>query len=284
MKRFEKTREEFIRLLREELPMCDIYEDIVPINDNDTECFIIRTSNKECLPTIRVDEVIEKIMGGIKMKEVAEEYARIVETLVNKVGIDIRHYDSISEHLTFRLVDTTREEELNEQCFSIPFLDLHVIFEVAIIDEEHAMACNVSEEIAEKWGKTAEELLAKATDNMCIRYPAVLMTSEDIFIGAGDKDISDFYIVTNQTQYGLSCILYPNLLKSISDEIGDFFIVPSTLQEALILPKQRHPDINRVKEQVQQSNLWIMENDPDLLFKDSLYFYSRSNGEVSIVK
>ena len=65
----------------------------------------------------------------------------------------------------------------------------------------------------------------------------------------------DSIIVVNiDTNTRVSILQYPKMLRDVYDKIGDYYIVPSSVYEVFIIPKNKLPDIHRMNEIIRQVN------------------------------
>ena len=65
----------------------------------------------------------------------------------------------------------------------------------------------------------------------------------------------DSIIVVNiDTNTRVSILQYPKMLRDMYDKIGDYYIVPSSVYEVFIIPKNKLPDIHRMNEIIRQVN------------------------------
>ncbi len=101
-----------------------------------------------------------------------------------------------------------------------------------------------------------------------------------------DKEKSDDHmpllVLTNKRKYfGASCILYHGLLEKFSERLGQgFYILPSSIHEVILLPENyvKHPDrLMKMVSEVNETQL-----DPEDVLTDSVYYYERKTGRMSI--
>ena len=65
----------------------------------------------------------------------------------------------------------------------------------------------------------------------------------------------DSIIVVNiDTNTRVSILQYPKMLRDVYDKIGDYYIVPSSVYEVFIIPKNKLPDIHQMNEIIRQVN------------------------------
>ena len=91
------------------------------------------------------------------------------------------------------------------------------------------------------------------------------------------------YVLKNrQGVGGASCILYPCLLKNISERFGSsFYIIPSSIHEQIIVLSNDTQDSRTIREMIKEINDTQVRDEEVLSY--SLYYYDRESDEVSIL-
>ena len=75
------------------------------------------------------------------------------------------------------------------------------------------------------------------------------LCSDDLY--SIDFNMPQLYVVTNSTSMnGFSTIFYPKFLDTLASEVGRFFILPSSLHEALIVPEALGTDVESLYQMV----------------------------------
>ena len=97
------------------------------------------------------------------------------------------------------------------------------------------------------------------------------------------RDAAPMYVLSNRTRVqGASCILYPNILKDFAAAVkSDFYILPSSVHEVILLPVQGDEDEEGLKRMVCEVNETQVEREEVL--SDSVYYYSREREKLSIL-
>lgn len=83
------------------------------------------------------------------------------------------------------------------------------------------------------------------------------------------------------TAYGASAIFVPGVLEKIGDAIGDFYIVPTSVHEVMILEVDAAPPVavilNALKEQNQDRNCVEVED----ILSDAVFYYDAKSRKVT---
>lgn len=112
---------------------------------------------------------------------------------------------------------------------------------------------------------------------------SLLESSKSELRKAIKKDRYNF--CSNRTiEYGASAIFVPGVLEKIGDAIGNFYILPTSVHEVMILEvdaaPSRHEILSTIKEMNQDRNS-VKEKE---ILSDSLFFYDAKNQKVTEVK
>lgn len=132
------------------------------------------------------------------------------------------------------------------------------------------------------WEVTEEELIAEAFENAPKILP-VKCASIPSMLGINDPDFLDtppFFVVTTDCGLsGASSIFYPGVAKKIAEDImdGDFYILPSSINEVIILPKF-FDDPSELAEIVREIN--FTEVNPSERLSNNVYVYNVENDEI----
>ena len=87
------------------------------------------------------------------------------------------------------------------------------------------------------------------------------------------------YVLTNKNRcYGASCMLYPGLMYKFAEEHGDFYLLPSSIHEVILIPMDdviSHEDLCSMVREINENDVDITER-----LSDHVYFYSCSENAL----
>ena len=83
------------------------------------------------------------------------------------------------------------------------------------------------------------------------------------------------YVLSNKSKLnGSGCILYQNLLRSLGKKLeSDFYILPSSVHEVLLIPADDQDSYEELTAMVQEVNATQLANEE--ILSDHVYYYSR---------
>lgn len=239
------------------------------------------------------------------LENMAEEIARVCCSPGisgnDRTGLADRlmDYDFCRDKLRLKLINTGLNRELLENIPHIPFLDLSIVFYVALQGEDATdMMTQVNSYLKEAWKVTTEELYQQALRNTRETMPAVFVRIGKVFcdkvemqpktdfriIGSllpGEKIEDDtLYCLTNHLSvYGAAVLLYPGLLKECTVKYGkDILILPSSVHEVLFISlsdDSKRNQLNQIVRDINQSELG-----PEEVLSDHIYRYDYWNDRV----
>lgn len=252
-------------------------------------------------PTIYLNNYFEEYVNGrvtlvSVVNDVMDTYHR------NKVNqsVDMRYflnYDSVKQHIVYKLVNTEKNKELLEDIPHIEFLDLSIVFQCMVAQEEIGTASILIHNVHLKlWDVTAEVLYQAAKENTqkLLQYEIKSMTEvlceileeedpEGFNYDECAKEFSDsvpMYVLSNKSRVeGAACMLYPNLIRDFAQAIGSsFYIIPSSVHELLLLPAGQDDESAEIKDMIKDINDTQVSTEEILSY--SLYFYDREKGKI----
>lgn len=258
-------------------------------------------------PTIYLNKYYEAYENGdITLRCIVDEVLDTYERNKVNQSVDMRffmNYERIKDRIIFKLIHAERNKELLKDIPHIRYLDFAVVFQCLISDEMFGNATIMIHNAHLKiWEITENELYEKAIKNTPVLQKYDIKTMKDVLcemmlleemegkeiLNKNEyiedlQDATPMYVLSNRTKVqGASCILYPNILKDFASAVkSDFYILPSSVHEVILLPAQGDEDKEGLKRMVCEVNETQVEREEVL--SDSVYYYSQEKGELSIL-
>lgn len=246
-------------------------------------------------PCIYLDSYYEKyIAGGITIDEAAEVIYRSIleqQNIVLDFNVtDLLNWQSVKKYVHAELVNA----DLNRnQLIKIPhrfFMDLAVVYYINLDEvEKGSGTILIQNDHMKLWGQDENALYQTALKNMKtsgnIMFENVMSFITQYSQTEKDKEAPEnlrMYVLTNQSKYyGASGILDHSTLHRISEQIGDFIVLPSSIHEVIIIPKNEDMgDYSRLAAMVKEVNAAVVL--PEERLSDHVYVYSRDNEKLRI--
>lgn len=208
-------------------------------------------------------------------------------------------YGGARKRIVYWLINTERNRMMLGDMPHMEFLDLSIVFGIMIPQREPGMAViPVRSAHMKLWGITVEELYRAAGENTQRLAPYGIKSVAEILRetmkkenpeGYGcDTGLEEFpdsmplYVISNKNRIqGAACMLYPGLLRRLSDTAGcSLYIIPSSVHELLILPAGDREMSGELKCMIREIN--DAQVQPDEILSYSLYYYDREERRIRI--
>lgn len=258
---------------------------------------MIRKKEEHVMPTIYLNSFWEAYEGGVAFAEIIKKIVSIFRE--DGVGrkIDVAfftEFDKVKDRVCFRLVNREKNVELLEKAPYIPMLDLAICFYYAFDSGgvENGMI-PIYRSHLDNWGVSERDLMECAMENTPRLFPSEIIPMENVL---GDllqeipeemrQDIMQkvsMKILTNSRKtYGACSILYPGVLERMAEQLnGDFYLIPSSVHEFLLLPKEQDRGEDELREMILEVNR--TEISPEEVLSDHLYFFCKKEKEIRML-
>lgn len=267
-------------------------------NDVMKKVMYVRKENSECIPCFYLDELYHSYCMGESEWSLAESLANIVRGECEKVRQKAKKYvrkEWIADHLFVRLINRERNKVFLEDAVYRNVLDLAAVFYVLTEDGEegiksYCLPVNVWEQL--NLG-TVEEYFPKVLENTQRLFPEQMYCltegMQELLEQGEPGDViklrtleekellrdKTLYVLSNRRKIcGAATVLYPDILKQIGEQfLGDYYIVPSSIHEVLLLKATEEEEEVRLNEIVHEVNESHVE--PEEVLSNHVYYYAR---------
>lgn len=238
----------------------------------------------------------------IKECTMSEIMKEIVETYVNATSsMPDYNLSTISEdNLVIKLISKNQTKEFLDETLHFDFISEFIaIFQIVVFDNGNSLGTiRVSKSIARTKGWKVENIKETAIKNTFEKHPTTLNSMENVLLGddkacvvlseefnslnLNDK-MQTFLILSNDEKMNGSVALISNeVLKKIGDKIGDYYILPSSIHECLIIPK------SGMMASVEELQRMVREvNDAQVAIEERLgyevLFYNEEKEELNVI-
>lgn len=270
--------------------------DIIKNNDTHLDGLTILSENSNISPTIYLNYYYDQYLSGKSISAIYEDILHSYRTHVPKENIDITFFtdfERIKNNIIFKLVNYERNKELLSNVPHIRYLDLAIIFNCFIDSCNDGYATIlIHKHHMDFWNLSVEDLYTLATKNTPQLLQYQLQNMADVLTELFHTDHPDWlteelepipmYVLSNSAKLnGSGCILYEDLLTQISGELGsDFYILPSSVHEVLLIPVEYASSYDELSEMVREINSTQLSREE--ILSDHVYFYSRLTGNVTM--
>lgn len=299
--------------LTETLPDCNF--DVKTVTKDNGLCrtgIVVHKIGTIFAPIVYLNPYFDKFKTGISLPDILDEIINDCSTALDEatdISIDeIKDFSLIKDKICYRLVN----KEFNSKLLStVPYRDFYglaVIYYINLASSTDKDLCSVkvTNSLLKLWGVDENQLYAIASKNtpnlekgcvtpLCdtLKGMAGLPVDNDddrMYIPSHNFDIIithendcvPMYIATNINKvYGAAVIMYDGLLKSVSRLLGNFFVLPSSIHELLIVPGEKN-DAQRISQIVKEVNAEVVSKE-DVL-SDGCWYYSAKDHVLEMIK
>lgn len=274
---------------------------------------IILKPKERMSPTIYLESFYEDYLKGRGIESIVKEIMRIYDEQKGQIDFDPEKFKNIGEtknQIMYKLINYEKNEELLKCVPHRRFLDLAVVYYVVVTSNQFGIgSILVRNEHLEFWNIGEEDLFALASINTPRKMPCEINSMTNMIIElinkkeAENEDITEIasglisevmyeadnngafkmYVLTNhQRVNGANTILYKNVLKNFASQIdSDLYILPSSIHEIIIVPKEPGVSEKMLKKTVKDVNEQNVIEEEWL--SDNVYTYERISDSINII-
>lgn len=249
-------------------------------------------------PTIYLEEFYERFIRGESLECIVAGILRFYESVKFDRSWDVSgltDYNTLKSKVVFKIVNTEKNKELLKRVPHKKMLDLSIVYYLLLEAGPTGTATMlIYEEHIRKWNITKEELNEAAFENvkklLPVQFFPVSLAIEELIHPAmrrkvnllEEDDIKNkarepMYVLTNVLRsFGAACVVYPEILHKIGEFIGgDYYILPSSVHEVIVVPLTIGMGLSEMSEMVNEINFTQVEEEE--ILSDHAYIYEYTN-------
>ncbi len=272
---------------------------IIKNNDIRLDGLLIQDQSRNITPTIYLNHYYEEYLSGKPLSSVFEDIILAYQNNVPKENIDFSFfmdYDKVKHQIIYKLINHRRNQNLLKDIPHFRFLDLAIVFccYLPSMPNGNAMIL-IHNHHLNIWQITADTLYDLAIKNTPILLPYEIAGMEATLkklcpefclpptTAAVSTDLPSMYVLSNTEKlYGASALLYPDVVSRFADSIhSDLYILPSSIHEALLLPKEKGSDditgLNLIIQDINASQVPKEE-----ILSDHVYIFEQASGFITL--
>lgn len=243
--------------------------------------------------TVNLDEMYGQLVDG-------KPFGEIVDNLLQQAAEIIAHmpkfnvnqltdYDQLRKALVVQVISTERNQEMLATIPHKEMEDLSVVYRLQLNSNENGTSSVlITNSMLANYGVTPEQLHQDALKAAVINNPATFQSMADVMhdlmgpemlqlMSPIDLNSVSMYVASVKGgMNGASVIAYPHFMDAVANEIGgDFFILPSSLHEVLIIPDDGSVNLQELENMVREVN--ANEVMPQDQLSDNVYHYDEQD-------
>lgn len=288
-------------------------QQVVKNNDVVLDGLNIRNPDSNLSPNIYLNPLYEQYQKGRNLDElvssIADTYIENMEPIENRtfqVQIeDIKNYEVVKEEIFPRLVNL---EKNTTRLQNVPYMqreDLAITYHVKVSGNRDSIgSLMITNELMEVYGVTKEKLHTQAMENMERLSPTVCEPLENVMVEVSASQLSEqegisfeeakehvremlppggteIYCLSNESKLnGAVSIISENVQKMVAEQVGgDYYVLPSSVHELMIVPKSLGMNLGELEEMVSSVNATCVRDDEVL--SNHVYQYDAKEHKFS---
>ena len=271
------------------------FQDVKKGSNREYEALMISPKDRKIsmTPALNLTNAYKEYENGTSFEEILDKLAsiRMHSTLPNFNKEDIFDYNKIKDRIIPRLINTEANKDYLLDKPHKDIEDLSIVFAVRVSEDEQGFAdAVITKDLAEMWDVSAQDLHDKAMENIAER-PPVFQNIESVLFGEKENlEIEDvepedytvpYFVLTNQQKTkGAVMAINPKTMDRITAKLGEVYVIPSSVDETLIVPKKYVEDLEGLQRMVRQIN--ANEVRPEDQLSNNIYEYDSKTHSLKI--
>lgn len=250
----------------------------------------VMNEGQTIMPTLYLEYYYDEYNSGVPLHDVVHNFILEYE----KAGIDndfdigfFEFYDKVKPHLGYKLLNYEMNKDLLKEIPHKCYLDLAIVCYCNIVDDRIGKGTIlIRNEHLDIWNVEKDVLIRDALKNMPVIYPPELINMADLLkelyrdpAGLICGKLPMYVLTTKWRMYGAAALLYSGQLEAIAKEVeDDFYLLPSSIHEIIILPKKYGTDEEYLSQMVDEIN--SEQLDVEEILSNHAYLYSNLTKEI----
>lgn len=296
---FDEFTQEIVANIKDHLPVsfsnAEIQlSEVTKNNDVTLTGITIRDLDSNISPTIYLNQYYKKYMDGADMEYILSEIADVRVKHEVKESIDIScitDFNLVRDKIVPRLSSLEWNAELLKDKPHTDIADLAVTYHIIFSkNEAGVMSVPITHKLMETWCIDLHTLHELAVKNMTVISPSKFQSLSSMLAGLlpgfnvhdenVDPETDDMlYVITSDSKVnGAANILDPVLMSAVLDRFNDFYLIPSSIHEWLLVPA------NGVNPSILTSmvcDVNASEVSPGERLSSHVYRYTREDGLIA---
>lgn len=291
---YETFKQEFAKDIKERLSqrgygeVITSFHDIEKTNQNYEAISVVQAGSN-----VGVNYNIENAFGSY---EHSGDYEGVLASATGAIasGLDqipvvdvnaLMNYEVMKEKLSVEVISAEANEELLSKVPHDRIEDLAVVYRFIMESNEDGRASIlVNNDLIERMGVTHEQLRADALENSPEIRPVVIQGMNEVMKEMMGPEAYEMFGIPDDTEEmmfiatvpdknsGAGVLAYQDFMDQAAEKIGgDFYVIPSSIHEILLVPDNGEVQAEGLKEMVQEVN--ATEVSPEEKLSDNVYHY-----------
>ncbi|MCM1219832.1 MAG: DUF5688 family protein [Lachnospiraceae bacterium] len=253
---------------------------------------VIMQDGENVSPTIYLEPFYEALEGGADMDDVTNRILQNYFTARSRAEhfdvAPLSDFGYVKDRLYVQLINRHSNEKLLKHIPHAMFLDDFAVTVRCMIDSsgDYNASFLIHDHHLSMWKTDGETLLSYALQNTRKNFGVDLMRMTDFLqkihpeiMLEGRYPEDSIWIMTNKRKLaGASAMLFDDVLEGFAEKHGSFYVIFSSIHEALLIPSPNDSDIGvytRMNQEVNEAQVEAEE-----ILDTKAYYYRKGSGFV----
>ena len=275
---YENFKEQFVEDVKEKLyeqgTEVDITVNTVNKLNESYEAMTVKPEGSNIGVNIGIDKFYGATQDGISYDDVVDKAVKAIsDGFLNQPQIDVASltdYDQMKDKLVMEVVSAETNKEMLENVPHQNIEDMAVVYRFVLnSDDEGRASILATNQMIENMGVTPEQLHADALENAPRIKPAEIKGMGEVLaemMGVEQAEMMGLYPVRPEDEqifvasvpdkvHGAGVLAYQDFMDQAAERAGgDFYILPSSIHEILIVPDNGKMGLSDLENMVKEIN------------------------------
>lgn len=263
----------------------------------------IKNAEENAFPTIYLEGFYDQMLHGRSFQEIYKEIAEIRcnNKIPKQISMkDLLDYQNVKDKIVMDVVGVENNELMLAKVPHRLVHDMAITYKILVSSKESEVATiRINNNIMKELWADEETLYEDAIKNTPKLQAANFSSLSDTLIKLlnnseleNEEEMKEFiaetkqtgevpmYVLTNELNtYGAATLFYPGMKEWVAEQIGgNYFVLPSSVHEVLILPDNGSMDFMELKNMVSEINKTQVS--PEEVLTNEVYFYDGESKQL----
>ena len=261
----EEIKEKILNFLPESYAEADVrINEVTKNNDLVLHGLTVRRKGSSISPTIYLERFYDEYKDGASIELILQKIAEVQQESEFHSGIDLSFlsdFDLVKDKIVGRLINISLNANMLAQKMYYRVNDTFAMtFAIDLGEAENKgiMSCPITNELAERFGISADELYELALNNMSSTTIRPMYDIIADMLGDMDEPMADevgMWVLTNSNKnFGAANILDTTALNNFVDANGNIACIPSSVHEWILVRADDNMDFECLAGMIDEVN------------------------------
>lgn len=251
----------------------------------------VMREGRSIMPTLYLEHYFDFYNNGMPLHDVVHRFIVEYDKACIYDDFDIgffEYYEKVKPHLGYKLINYDMNRDLLKEIPHKCYLDFAIVCYCNIVDDRIGKGTIlIRNEHLDIWKVEPDTVIRDSLKNMPVMFPADFINMAELLKELYNDPaqlicgkLPMYVLTTKERMYGAAAILYSGQLEAIAREVeDDFYLLPSSIHEIIILPKKYATSERYLSQMVDEIN--HEQLDIEEVLSNHAYLYSNLTKEIT---